>query len=326
MNIEQINQLFSKYGLTNFNKFKNYYKFESNGSDLKISNTLFEKMLDAVNNASDPINILIPNFTFGIEFEFVGSDFVEDIANFNTHMIELVGDSYSYEKRYCHNSGLDWLLGKDGSIKYESTRGNLLFGYELSTPKLLFNKESIDLLKKVLNYIKEDLNGEVNKSCGTHIHIGFDCSKIFRHEIETLLLTYSSMESTVFDPIVPISRRRNRYCKATSPIIREKYRKLSARYCKFNFDCECKVFHVECRQLEGTLDLDTIINWLRLQSSVIYDIINHIDDCEYLYKLRNSNAFDILFKYNFNKELVSFFIKRIIEFKSKSIQLANNTI
>ena len=46
MNIEQINELFSKYNLTNFQKLKNYYTFNSNNNNLKISSQLFEKMIN----------------------------------------------------------------------------------------------------------------------------------------------------------------------------------------------------------------------------------------------------------------------------------------
>lgn len=320
MNIEQINELFSKYNLTNFQKLKNYYTFNSNNNNLKISSQLFEKMLKAANNTNDKLTVNIPNLKFGIEFEFVGSLLFSDTEAFNEAMIDLLGDSYIFEYRYLHNNGEKWILGKDGSIKYDQDTDIPLYGYELSTPTLILNDKTIEVLTKVISYIKTYLHGEVNSSCGTHIHIGFDSSKIYRDHIETLLAIYSTMESTVFDPIVPTSRRRNKYCRTTSVLLNKKYTKLSARYCRFNYNRECHTFHVECRQLEGTLDLDTIINWLILQSTIIYDIISHIDDCQYLYKLRYNNAFDILFKYKFNNSLIAFFIKRIIDFKSKTIQ------
>lgn len=326
MNIEQINQLFSKYELKNFNKFKNYYTFESRNNNFKISNALFEKMLNAASNVDEIIDIDTTNLTFGVEFEFVGSNLPNDILNFNTLMFDLFDENYLFEKRYCHNPGSCWVLGKDGSIKFDSP-DNSLFGYELSTPKLEFNQHNLTLLNIVLGYIKDELHGEVNKTCGTHIHIGFNGDKIYkiyRSNVETLLNIYCNMESTVFDPIVPTSRRRNKYCKSTSTTLYAKYRKLSARYCKFNFDNECRVFHVECRQLEGTLDLTTIVYWLLFQSAIINDIITNIDDSAYLNKLSNNNTFDVLFKYKFNNELIAFFIKRVIDFKSRTIQQANN--
>lgn len=323
MEIEQINQLFSKYGLSNFNKQKSGYIFKCGelNSNEKISDALFSKMLEAAQSATVH-NIKIPNLTFGIELEFVGTNNSKDISDFDEAMISLLGYAYKREPRYCHNDGLYWLLGKDGSIKFNQSRDNPLFGYELSTPTLSFNSVDLQTLERVLDYIKTYLHGTVNNSCGTHIHIGFSSEKIFRENVQTMLAVYSCMESTVFDPMVPISRRRNTYCKQTCTEIREKYRKLSARYCRFNYSSECCLFHIECRQLEGTLDLNTIMHWLRLQYTVIYDIISHVEDNAYLYKLRYSNAFDILFRYNFTKELVSFFIDRIVNFKSRTIQSA----
>ena len=45
MTIEEISTLFEKYGFKNFSNNKTSYIFESAGSNIKISNALFDKML-----------------------------------------------------------------------------------------------------------------------------------------------------------------------------------------------------------------------------------------------------------------------------------------
>lgn len=293
--------------------------------DSKISKILYDKLLLAIKNRNLH-DIKLPDVTFGIEFEFVGSRAAVDLSNFNTAMSALFKERYFYSGSYTHNDGSSWVLGRDGSIRYANSYLAVPYGYELSTPKLrLHNSDDINNLAKVIEYIRTYLHGEVNLSCGTHIHIGFsnndlNLSDIYRFTILDLLSSYSKMEKVVFDPIVPSSRRRNRYCKATKPKLREKYQKLSSRFCEFTYDGESRSLHFEFRQLEGTLDLNIILNWTTLQAYVLYDLLLHIYDPPYIESLSTKNIFDILLCYNFNNDLINFFIDRVIEFKSRSIQ------
>ena len=103
------------------------------------------------------------------------------------------------------------------------------------------------------------------------------------------------MEKTVFDPIVPISRRRNKYCHPTKPWPRNKYQKLSSRFCEFSYDGKCNKLHFEFRQLEGTLDLQTILYWAELQTYILYDILNHIDSTQYVKNIMKMNIKIYLF-------------------------------
>jgi len=238
-------------------------------------------------------------------------------------MTHLLGDKYFYAGAYTHNDGASWILGRDSSIKLDDSTLVCPYGYELSSPKLnLFNEDDISILEIVIEYCKVFLHAEVNKSCGTHIHIGFKHDNIFRGSICDLLTAYSYMEKTVFDPIVPTSRRRNRYCAATKPWPRNKYQKLSSRFCEFTYDGECRNLHFEFRQLEGTLDLKTILYWSELQTYILYDLLDHIDDMIYVQELMKKNVFEILFHYGFSSSMISFFLDRVIEFKSRSIQSA----
>jgi len=308
--------------LKNETKSSTVMKLLNKESDSRMSRTLYEKLISAI-DSHIPHEIRLPEVTFGIELEFVGSKTNKAIADFNHAMFILLHEKYFCSLSYTHNDGTAWILGRDGSVKTEGSKLVLPFGYELSSPKLnLFDSKDVELLKTVIEYCKKYLHAEINKSCGTHIHIGFNHNNIFRGSICDLLTAYSFMEKTVFDPIVPTSRRRNRYCAATKPWPRNKYQKLSSRFCAFSYDGECRNLHFEFRQLEGTLDLQTILYWAELQTYVLYDLLDHIDDMTYIQNMMKKNIFEILFNYNFNSSLINFFLDRVIEFKSRSIQTA----
>ena len=144
-----------------------------------------------------------------------------------------------------------------------------------------------------------------------------------------MLAYYSNMEKQVFDPIVPISRRNNLYCRKTTTDLENKYQKLNSRYSQFNASQKCNNIRFESRQLEGTLDVNTVIYWAKLQTHIIYDLLSKLrDDNAYIYRSRlmQMNIFDILFNYDFDSSMISFFIDRVIKFKSKSIQTGHDCI
>ena len=324
MSVNQENaNLLALYGISLINEVKSSatIKLKNCNTESKLSRVLYEKLLSALRDSSVHY-IKLPQICFGVELEFVGSRLHNDITSFNKAMFKLVGGDYFQADTYIHNDGTSWILGKDGSIGFYDTNLPVPFGYELSSPTLdLFNNDHTKLLSDVIDLIKTYLHGEINFTCGTHIHIGFKRDNTSRISISNLLSSYSYMESKVFDPIVPKSRRRNKYCKKTQPWLRNKYQKLSSRYCVFNYDGECKNLHFEFRQLEGTLDLNTILYWATLQTYILYDLLDHINDDNYRASLVIMNIFDILFRYDFDSDLINFFLNRVIEFKSRTIQL-----
>lgn len=315
-------ELLALYGieLKKETKTSSLIRLKNKQEDSRISKILYEKLLSAIDNRKFE-KLMLPKITFGVELEFVGSRAPVDLNRFNTKMFGLLGDKYFYAGSYTHNNGSSWILGRDGSIRYANSYLAVPYGYELSTPKLdLFNDNDISTLFEVISACKEYLHAEVNSTCGTHIHIGFVKPRTFRHSVLDVLNSYSFMEKSVFDPIVPSSRRRNRYCKATKPKLREKYQKLSSRFCEFLYDGESSSLHFEFRQLEGTLDLTTILRWAQLQSYILYDLLDNVDNVEYTNELIHMNIFQILCRYDFDLDLINFFIDRVIEFKSRSIQ------
>ena len=286
---EHNKNILSLYGIDLKKELKSssIIKLYGNESDSKISRVLYEKLINSIENKSiEDVNL--DNVTFGVELEFVGSKKPEDISAFNIAMTRAFKEKYFFTGTYTHNDGTSWILGKDSSIKTNDSTLDDPFGFELSSPKLdPYNEKDIKSLIFVIDLIKNILHGEVNKSCGTHIHIGFKRSDfksdLYRGSICDLLSIYSVMEKTVFDTIVPTHRRRNRFCGHTQPWPRNKYQKLSSRFCEFNYDGECKSLHFEFRQLEGTLDINTIKYWFDFQSKILYDILCHIGNDNYSY-------------------------------------------
>ena len=308
-------------------------RLKDKDTDSRMSRKLYDKLISAIRESTVHV-IKLPRITFGIEFEFIGEDQDDKFIGLAKALAPLgVWNNFLYSYHCYHNDGREWVLGRDGSIKWNTldlipprTKSIIVnpIGYELSTPKLvLYNDDHITLLSNIIDTVKEQLKGTVNHTCGTHVHIGFPMNEIYKDHMRCMLAYYSHMEKKVFDPIVPISRRNNLYCRKTTTDLENKYQKLNSRYSQFNTSQKCNNIRFELRQLEGTLDVNTVIYWAKLQTHIIYDLLSKLrDDNAYIYRSRlmQMNIFEILFNYDFDSSMISFFIDRVIKFKSKSIQ------
>lgn len=308
-------------------------RLKDKDTDSRMSRKLYDKLISAITR-STVHDIKLPKITVGIEFEFIGEEYADSSADFTIELKRLgIWDDFTYSHMCHHNDGSEWALGSDGSIKWNTldlipprTKSIIInpIGYELSTPKLvLYNDDHIALLHNIVDTVKELLKGTVNHTCGTHVHIGFPLDGIYTDHVRCMLAYYSNMEKQVFDPIVPISRRNNLYCRKTTTDLENKYQKLNSRYSQFNASQKCNNLRFESRQLEGTLDVNAVIYWAKLQTHIIYDLLSKLrDDNAYIYRSRlmQMNIFEILFNYDFDSSMINFFIDRVIKFKSKSIQ------
>ena len=314
-------------------------RLKDKDTDSRMSRKLYDKLISAIRESTVHV-IKLPRITFGIEFEFIGEDQDDKFIGLAKALAPLgVWNNFLYSYHCHHNDGREWVLGRDGSIKWNTldlipprTKSIIVnpVGYELSTPKLvLYNDDHITLLSNIIDTVKEHLKGTVNHTCGTHVHIGFPMNEIYKDHMRCMLAYYSNMEKQVFDPIVPISRRNNLYCRKTTTDLENKYQKLNSRYSQFNTSQKCNNIRFELRQLEGTLDVNTVIYWAKLQTHIIYDLLSKMrDDNAYIYRSRlmQMNILEILFNYDFDSSMISFFIDRVIKFKSKSIQTGSDYI
>ena len=150
-----------------------------------------------------------------------------------------------------------------------------------------------DRLIKVCDYIKDN-GGEVNKSCGLHIHL--DCRDISAARALTKCKRIKSALPWLLK-MVPKSRRKNSYCRPDFAAD-EKYYAITAH----------KLHHTgsfEVRLHSGTLNPTKIINWIRL----IHFISNRYVHMQSLEEFLNSDA---------DADLKKYVIKRVAKFETNT--------
>ncbi len=209
----------------------------------------------------------LEDLTFGIEFEFSGLADSSAKQRFVDDMKLLLGERFESD---ASASGELWTLGHDSSIRNKSG----YYGYELQSPILHHMDSDYQTVCEVLNLVKKHLNGEVNASCGTHIHFGnfVDCCRGYRiinkddslrkeyiEKFKGLSLCYGALERAVFDRLVDRSRRRdnNEYCESCRVWKDERHRKI-------NLECYDDNGSLENRHHGGTLDAEDIWHWMEV--------------------------------------------------------------
>ena len=237
--------------------------FKSSGNQYRMNNAEMEKLVESIKSK--------PNFKrkklkvkIGVELEFIGQR--GHIDEFNSEIVNIVGNErYECLLSYNHNAGDKWVLGIDGSLRYEYGER----GYELTSPKLdPSSKNDMEELRKVTELVKRIFSGYTNNSCGTHIHMSFNTDVVGKENKIQLrkffACSYHKNEDKLFDKVVPIRRRndRSRWCRTSDPyFIGDRYRKLNFR----NDSNDKSELHLEFRQLDGTLDFNKIYSWIKLQ-------------------------------------------------------------
>ena len=247
--------------------------FKRSGNQYRMHNEEIHKLVEAVKHDTKftvKDKLANSNVSFGVELEFIGKK--GQAYTFMDEMRNLVGGDRFYNAGgYNKNTeGKCWVLGKDCSVK---PRGNQcgcgMSGYELTSPILnLGSKKDLKELADVCNLIKSHFGGEVNKTCGTHIHMSFPVTCASDELVMHFARSYRKSEISLFDKLVPPERRENkaRYSKTVSTrYLLDRYRKLNFTHVKKNSDN----MHLEFRQLDGTLDYNKIYSWVKLQKMFV---------------------------------------------------------
>ena len=241
--------------------------FKSSGNSYKMNNEEIIKLAEAVKHDMKfkvSRKLLNSDVSFGVELEFIG---IDQINAFADAMNKAVGaDKFVICGCYHKNTGKTWELGSDCSVQPRgSQRGCDMTGYELTSPILnLSSKQDLHELETVCNIVKTHFSGVTNRTCGTHIHMSFPVEKASGALIEHFVRSYNKSETSLFDKLVPPERRENkaRYARAASiNDMQDRYRKINVTKVKRNSDN----MHLEFRQLDGTLEYDKIISWVKLQ-------------------------------------------------------------
>lgn len=241
--------------------------FKSSGNSYKMNNEEIIKLAEAVKHDMKfkvSRKLLNSDVSFGVELEFIG---IDQINAFADAMNKAVGaDRFVICGCYHKNTGKTWELGRDCSVQPRgSQRGCDMTGYELTSPIFnLSSKKDLHELETVCNLVKTHFSGVTNRTCGTHIHMSFPVEKASDDLIEHFVRSYSKSEASLFDKLVPSERRENkaRYARTASVNdMQDRYRKINVTKVKRNSDN----MHLEFRQLDGTLEYDKIISWVKLQ-------------------------------------------------------------
>lgn len=221
------------------------------------------------------------NRTFGIELEAFGVDRRELARHIRAAGIDVIDTHYS---------GSDytrWQIKPDGSISGPN-------GFEIVSP-VLSGQSGITQIKMVLE-IANRLGGDVNRSCGFHIHWNVADWRI-KH-FRNFYKRWAKFERGI-DSFMPQSRRGDNamYCQSVyaQPLGRnnsnptgwvvgsmfdaiDRCRSLqqlrtmtqgTGRYCKLNVAKFHRTGTIEIRHHSGTLDFEKVCRWIALTGAMI---------------------------------------------------------
>jgi hypothetical protein len=207
--------------------------------------------------------------SFGVEVEFygMGQDSAADLlrgAGINAR-----NDGYHHENRPY------WRVTEDGSVSYE--------GCELVSPILRMGKDDFSLMRKAVRVLADN-GGEVNASCGLHVHhntAGHTSETIaqavghyalFQHHINKMLPPSRSHASYA----LPMEGARHWYndilaqangSATIARISRQSHR--WGRYHAINMQSLTAHNTLEFRQHSGTLNGDKIEHWTRFTKAIM---------------------------------------------------------
>ncbi|MBQ7211604.1 MAG: amidoligase family protein [Muribaculaceae bacterium] len=202
-------------------------------------------------------------FTFGVELECYNLTTRAAENAFNNVGLPIYYAGYTH-----HDEQRRFKLVPDGSLAGNDT-------IECVTPVLKGTRNGIATLKKAVGAMN-GAGARVNRTCGTHIHIG--CTDMTDDWYVRIFRNYQRIEH-IIDGFMPESRRGNNsqwcrslvgkdfsYCRT----IYDVNRVLSFnRYFKVNPQSWDRHHTIEFRQHSGTLDYNKIYNWLMFVSKLV---------------------------------------------------------
>lgn len=241
----------------------------------------------------------------GMEVEFTGMHRC-DVAKVVLNTVGCEGSSIVQELNakgaveYNINTGLGgWCVNRDSSIELPERLVGLedadFYKCELITPVLKVSDCCV--LYKILGILKQS-GGEVNDSCGVHIHIDFQDKSLWVYKLIRKL--YNLERTNILDTYCVPLRRRKKYCKPIPLRVYEEiidvfesdgyskdvmlsiiykhlgegvdpsFTKNPARYYWVNFDSVFKRNTVEFRLFNSTLEKSIIKSYI----TFILEILN----------------------------------------------------
>ena len=206
------------------------------------------------------------NSKFGIELECFGVSRSIVVSALRTAGLNVMTAGYT---------GRDydvWQVKTDCSIQGVD-------GFEVVSPVL--EGENGIYQARIACVVLQELNAQVNKSCGFHIHHnaqGWDVKKF-----KNLFKRFTKYEAAL-DSIQPASRRNNRFCQSNAlTSVNKTFAKIEAcntiaqisdvyghsRYFKLNLQSFFRMGSVEFRNHAGTVDADKVESYIRLTAGFV---------------------------------------------------------
>ena len=218
------------------------------------------------------------NLTYGFEFEFIGNAKLSARKRFQEYM-ERHCIPYVFNGKYGDNQTSAWTLGADSSVGGEKTgklSDNGLFGYEMVSPVLRTN--DFNQIEIVLSGIRDILCGQVDETCGTHVHFGNLGGLTYKNPssngntvstfMDSVVWLYSKLQPFLFNHFVKRERSCNPFCGRYVDGMYEKNKYLALTSRGIHGTLEVRLHH-------GTLDAHEIIQWAELHAKfLIYCAMN----------------------------------------------------
>ena len=212
------------------------------------------------------------NLTYGFEFEFIGTAKLSARKRFKAYM-EQQGIPYVFTGKYGNNETNAWTLGSDSSVGGEKTgklSDNGLFGYEMVSP--ILHTTDFNQIEIILSGIQNILDGQVNETCGTHVHFG--ALEGLTHKdplrngntvssfMDSVVWLYSKLQPFLFNNLVKKDRGWNPFCGRYIDGMYEKNKYLALTSRGIHGTLEVRLHH-------GTLDAHEIIQWAELHAKFL---------------------------------------------------------
>ena len=239
-----------------------------------------------------------------------------------------------YPHKDSMSSPENWSMCSDGSISRPDGYSSVEW---VSRPA---NGEKLRAtINNLIKWASEE-NGEVNRSCGLHVHI--DATDTTWRDLVGIALVTHKIEPYVFK-MMPLSRRNSNWCAelplsagslasisseeefidlwydaAGSEPSNDKYN--DARYMGLNLHARYYLGTIEFRYHSGTLNRDKITNWIKLCNSIVTTGIElaRNKDWEHRDFFRSRDAAkrsDVVYKMiNLDQEVIDYMIDRAVLF------------
>ncbi|ALY09622.1 amidoligase [Arthrobacter phage Salgado] len=204
---------------------------------------------------------------FGVEVEFTGctrQQVLDQLRELDPEFpVEIQG--------YNHRTTSVWKLITDASVTY----GPEGHGLEAVSP-ILKGEEGFKQLSTLLKAIRQ-AGGNVDKSCGIHVH--HDANDMTPMQVSNMVTLYTKNQR-IMDQLVSRSRRagENRYCEAlplheaTEAAERLKLRESVSHFNRFrtiNVTSYPKYGTLEIRQHQGTLNARKVSSWVKVGQAMM---------------------------------------------------------